>query len=424
MPGIVTASAPSDISQPRPPVRPRRRRSDRAVANDERILSAAVEVLCRDGFDGLGMSRVARAAGLNSTGALYGRFENAAELAVWAWAERAEAALLDVSDRAVALLEGRASDPGSTEAAVRLAADLSSPGPDLRAALELLAVARRVEELEEVVQPAVASALERWGAAPHAPAARRAQVLGQLALTWGIGVLSLPASAPALDWWLVVAGSIGLAHDSSRPCGALEPLTPRWPEIDTGEPVRDEVLRAAGSVVARTGFERATVSRIARRAGYSTGVIYEYYGRKDDMISELVDVLLEGLYTTVTERDSNLIAEHRLAGLAGAYLAGYVQPEARGLQRLKVELYLAAAHQPALADALRRAVTSRSAALTDLLVATGLSRAEAALTPFAGRAIDHGVALVDDVAGPLTDVDWRHYMQVLVARNAERSPAS
>ena len=98
------------------------------------------------------------------------------------------------------------------------------------------------------------------------------------------------------------------------------------PTPDTGEPVRDVVLQAAAAVVARTGFERATVSRIARRAGYSTGVIYEYYERKDDMIAELVEVLLETLYVIIAEREGDLIAEGRLADVSGALLAGYVQP--------------------------------------------------------------------------------------------------
>lgn len=413
----VTATGPTSrpTAWTRPPTR--RRRSDRAVANDGRILDAALLVLREDGYDGLGMSHVARAAGLNSTGALYGRFENVAELAVWVWTEKASTALHDVSARAIALLDAAAIDDVSVAAAQALAAELIEPDDALRAAIELVAVAPRVEELNEVVRPDILALTEAAGASPGADPVRRAQVLGQLSLAWGIGLLSLPSSAPRLEWWMLVAGSTGLAHDRTRPRRSGEPIAVPDPAPDTGEPVRDVVLRATVEVVAKTGFERATVSRIARRAGYSTGVIYEYYERKDDMIAELVEVLLETLYVTIAERDGDLIAEGRLADLSGGLLAGYVLPAAHQLQRLKVELYLAAAHQPGVDEALGRVLTRHTNSLQTRLEATGLSTEEALLAPSAGRAIDHGIALVEAMVGPLNDVDWRLYIQALVSRN-------
>ena len=387
------------------------------MANDGRIMAAALEVLREDGYDGLGMSRVARTAGLNSTGALYGRFENVAELAVWVWTEQASTALREISERALALLEVTTIDDASIAEAQAIAAELNEPSDALRAAIEMLAVAPRVEELDEVVRPDVEALVAAAGGTPDATARRRAQVLGQLALTWGIALLSLPSAAPPLEWWMLVVGSTGLDHDRTRARRQGDPIHVTQPDPDTGEPVRDMVLRAAAEVVAKTGFERATVSRIARRAGYSTGVIYEYYERKDDMIAELVEVLLETLYVTIAERDVDLIAEGKLADLSGALLAGYLLPDAHRLQRLKVELYLAAAHQPDVDVALGRVLGRRTAEVQARLEAVGLSPEEAVLAPSAGRAIDHGIALVDAMAGPLIEVDWRLYMQALVSRN-------
>ena len=117
---------------------------------------------------------------------------------------------------------------------------------------------------------------------------------------------------------MLLAGSTGLAHHRTRSRKASEPIQAPEPTPDTGEPVRDVVLQSAAGVVARTGFERATVSRIARRAGDSTGVIYEYYERKDDIIAELVQVLLETLYVIIAEREGDLIAEGRSAEVSGS----------------------------------------------------------------------------------------------------------
>ena len=70
-------------------------------------------------------------------------------------------------------------------------------------------------------------------------------------------------------------------------------------------------------------------------------------------------------------------------------------PEAQQLQRLKVELYLAAAHQPGIDEALGRVLARHTADLQARLEAAGLSAEEAVLAPSGGRAIDHGIALVD-----------------------------
>ena len=61
-----------------------RRRSESSQLNDELILDAAMHAIEADGVDRLGMSAVARRAGL-STGALYGRYESGGERAAAVW---------------------------------------------------------------------------------------------------------------------------------------------------------------------------------------------------------------------------------------------------------------------------------------------------------------------------------------------------
>ena len=47
---------------------------------------------------------------------------------------------------------------------------------------------------------------------------------------------------------------------------------------------RDEIALVACQVVASHGFEQATVARIARAAGYTTGMVAHYYESKQDII--------------------------------------------------------------------------------------------------------------------------------------------
>jgi TetR/AcrR family transcriptional repressor of bet genes len=55
---------------------------------------------------------------------------------------------------------------------------------------------------------------------------------------------------------------------------------------------RDEIAHVACQVVANYGFEQATVARIARAAGYTTGMVAHYYESKQDIILAALRLML------------------------------------------------------------------------------------------------------------------------------------
>jgi TetR/AcrR family transcriptional repressor of bet genes len=55
---------------------------------------------------------------------------------------------------------------------------------------------------------------------------------------------------------------------------------------------RDEIAQVACRVVAEYGFEHATVARIARAAGYTTGMLAHYYESKQDIILAALRLML------------------------------------------------------------------------------------------------------------------------------------
>src|ERR1700737_1906853 len=68
---------------------------------------------------------------------------------------------------------------------------------------------------------------------------------------------------------------------------------------------RDEIAHVACQVVARYGFEQATVARIARAAGYTTGMVAHYYESKQDIILAALRLILVRIEERLTrERDS------------------------------------------------------------------------------------------------------------------------
>lgn len=55
---------------------------------------------------------------------------------------------------------------------------------------------------------------------------------------------------------------------------------------------RDEIAHVACQVVASHGFEQATVARIARAAGYTTGMVAHYYESKQEIILAALRLML------------------------------------------------------------------------------------------------------------------------------------
>lgn len=56
------------------------------------------------------------------------------------------------------------------------------------------------------------------------------------------------------------------------------------PKIVDHQQRRDEIALVACRVVAKHGFEQATIVRIAREAGYTTGMVAHYFDTKQDII--------------------------------------------------------------------------------------------------------------------------------------------
>ncbi len=67
---------------------------------------------------------------------------------------------------------------------------------------------------------------------------------------------------------------------------------------------REEIALVACEVVAARGFEQATVARIARAAGYTTGMVAHYYESKQAIILAALRLILVRIEERLTrERD-------------------------------------------------------------------------------------------------------------------------
>lgn len=74
---------------------------------------------------------------------------------------------------------------------------------------------------------------------------------------------------------------------------------------------REEIAYVACQVVARFGFEQATIARIARAAGYTTGMVAHYYESKQEIILAALRLMLLRIEQRLTReretREANLL---------------------------------------------------------------------------------------------------------------------
>ena len=84
------------------------------------------------------------------------------------------------------------------------------------------------------------------------------------------------------------------------------------PKIVDHERRRDEIALVACRVVAQCGFDRATIVRIAREAGYTTGMVAHYFDTKQEIIVAALRLILrrieERLTAAAGDGDPELLA--------------------------------------------------------------------------------------------------------------------
>jgi AcrR family transcriptional regulator len=389
-----------------------RRRSLSSQENDERLLEAALDEIAAVGVDGLGMSGVARRAGL-TTGALYGRYENVNELAAAVWTARVRDEHFRFLDTAVRCLV----DADSTAALADVVRELSSPSRTTLAAIELLATAHRVDELEEVVTPDISAWLTGWGAAPRArQRRRRAQVVFTIGSLWGVLLHAIPRDRP-VEWEPVfarVGRSYAQSYDAPTSRFTAERAGPVRAKV--GDASHRALVDSVLAITARVGFVRATTSRIARRANLTSGAIYARYHNKDELLAQAIEVLLAQRLADDLEANTYLFTAPDVGSATAAVIGGYLGPARRDWRIFRVEAQIAARHHRPIAETLDRV---QEAAIRAYLEALGAHAAEEqlvldGLARFA-QIIPLGLAFADLVTSGVAGTDWRYVFVPLLA---------
>ena len=381
-----------------------RRRSESSQINDALILDAAIEEIEAVGVDRLGMSGVARRAGL-TTGALYGRYESGGELAAAVWTVRVRDQHFAFLDRAIAMFVDR-EIPFALDG---FAVELGSPSMATLVALQLLGTARRVDELEEVVLSDMRQWLTDRAAGPRTRRRRRrAQVVFTLGTLWGM-LLHRDPGRRRLDWSPALhrmAWSFAQPYD--EPPDRLVANELSAVRAQTDDPVQNTLIDAVAAIVSRVGLERATGSRIARRAGLTSGAIYARYETKEDLLEHAIEILLARRLTDDLGMLGDVSAAADPGAITAKVVAGYLGETRRDWRRFRIEAHLAAHNNPRVAATLDRVQEeAKRDYLTALGARTPKERRELDILARSAQLTPVGLAFTDLLMEGVPLIDWR-----------------
>lgn len=302
----------------------------KSIRTSELILDTAESELMLTGLDHVTFTSIARAAGL-TTGAIYSRFENSSEMLVALWELRFRPAL----DAFLALYDAAVLNPSDESLVNDLATWILEPSTELVLAVEALAIANRVDELEELIDPYLA-------AVAKAPASFAGLRFATLSILLG-SIVYMPFSngrkfARALAETVVRLGRV----TSVRDFGPRQHATVPTIEIDESEidPLIRNLLVATRSVIARSGFERATVSRIARKWGHNPSTIYQHLENKSELLAETIRYALR--HSLIARHDSGDMNDFTLA--IGQTITNHLNPSRREYLRFRLEAHVAGLH--------------------------------------------------------------------------------
>ena len=399
---------------------PTRRRAD-AARNDELFLDTGLDLLRERGPDRFAALELARTAGL-TTGAVYARYENPAEILVGLWQNRIATPMqMFVANS----LEALSTSDRRDQAHATTSRALSNPSGPLRPGVSVLIAATRVPELAEVVGPDI----QRWchdlgiDGDPTDPVVAARRCL--LAAVMGALLFDTADLYDADDWTFtrLVADTMH-AHPTVGRFPLPAPIAPNEPIVHTDNEIRDALVNGAARVIAHGGIERATTQRIARAAGVTPSALFAEYRTRPELFADVANKLLEKIYVdaravdrSVTPSTEDVMSswQHTFLTTKLAEYRGLMQPSASDQRRLRLEFHLAALHDPMIGATLRRVDTdvnddvTRSAASTLGLDAPRLMR-----TIRFVRSCGLGAMLLQELVGGFEELDQRHLFEPLV----------
>lgn len=387
------------------------RQSDKSRQTDLKVAESAARAVRTVGVDQMALTRVAADAGFSS-GVIYARCDDRSELVVLAWEKSFWPMLSEILTPLIDAVLTNDTSQVSRISALFEASSSHDAVPDLGSAMEIIVASRRDEVIAEVIQRDILGLLDDRGVGPSTDGSNRQAVVSALATLFGAALLNSvydqgtvnPINPTAL--LELFTRAVRTASKPTKPAGAQTVPAP-YSFPSTRDDIRDALIAASEYVIARSGVHRATVSRIARRAGVSVGAIYGLYENKDALVADCLDVLFPPQLANDGKQWSQVFTAKDQRAVVTEILSQYMSPSFTQWRRFRLESLIAARHSVAIAAQLGQYALNTQEIL---LRASQQAPSHAAIRPETGlsaRASVIGLSIVEILDPTICNLDWR-----------------
>ncbi|MFZ9867904.1 MAG: TetR family transcriptional regulator [Ilumatobacteraceae bacterium] len=373
---------------------PSSRRTGRALRNDVRLRKSAARVIQKFGVDGVSMALIASDAGL-TTGALYGRFEVVDDVLVDLWKNGAGGAIFALVEEMLPTSPDVDSEVGNRR----------NIDPLAECGLQILIASRRNLTIAEAIEADLKMWTEKWSLGSSSSPTQRMRsavllstIFGRLASDCLVhGEDRYRSMYEQIHRATEIAESEEIVHESA----GLEVIAVG------GDPLSNDLINATMDVIAKSGVEQSTLSRISRRAGVTTGAIYSRYESKIELLIDAIEVLV----ATVARTSSKLVIigaqNHDMSTSVARMFHTAVSPDRSPWNRFRLETYLAGLSNPAIRRCLRRIQATSDERYFSLLQPTKLfSDKQISEIALAGQIIPVGLSVLDIICSGHRDIDY------------------
>lgn len=387
------------------------KQSEKSRQTDLKVANSAAKAVHTVGVDQMALTRVAADAGFSS-GAIYARCDDRSELVVLAWEKSFWPMLSEMMTLLIDAVISKNEEDLARVSELFKAASAPDATPDIGSAMEVIVASRRDEVIGEVVQRDINGLLDDRGVGPSTDGALRQAVVSALSALFGAALLnSLFAdnNEVAIDPTALLAIFANAMRTPVKPALATHSPVPATPYVfpSTHDDVRDALIAASEYVIARSGVHRATVSRIARRAGVSVGAIYGLYENKESLVSDCLEVLFPPQSRRDTDEWAKVFTSTDQRVAVASILSTYMSPSYEQWRRFRLESIVAARHSPAIARQLGMYAENSRQTLMAAAAKASHSAAFRPATGLAGRAAVFGLSILEVVDPTVRQLDWR-----------------
>lgn len=387
------------------------RQSEKSRQTDAKVAHSAARAVRTVGVDQMALTRVAADAGFSS-GAIYARCDDRSELVVMAWEKSFWPMLSAILEPLVDSTLTNDVSLVNRVCSLFESASAHDAVPDIGSAMEIIVASRRDEVIAEVVQRDIIALLDDRGVGPSTDGANRQAVVSALSTLFGAALLNsvyATTDASAIDPKALLEMFTRAVRTASKPAKAPGsiPVPQPYEFPSTHDEIRDALISASEYVIARSGVHRATVSRIARRAGVSVGAIYGLYENKDSLVADCLEVLFPPQLAQDGKSWARVFTTTDQRAKVTEILTQYMSPSYSQWRRFRLECLIAARHSPSIA---RQVGTYAAANQQALLRASQAAPPNAGIRPETGlsaRASVLGLSILEIVDPTICNLDWR-----------------